>query len=242
VLREIKSDGTGKIDSVTLKGDYTFEKMVHLTEPGNYQLNFYNRQVLNVILNKSNLEINVDGNNRQGFAEIKGSPEQDLITKVQTLLGEAQQSPDLPRLEQEFNAANQANDAAKMETLRSQYMKIVKVGTDKVAALLLEQPASIAVMDILAQGNFLDAEVYLSVYEDAAKKLKKEFPDAAFAKEFTSQVEKIKATAVGMPAPEIALPNPDGKVVKLSSLRGKFVLVDFWAKWCGLADVRTPMW
>jgi thiol-disulfide isomerase/thioredoxin len=34
-------------------------------------------------------------------------------------------------------------------------------------------------------------------------------------------------------APEISLLSPKGKVIKLSSLRGKMVLIDFWASWCG---------
>jgi peroxiredoxin len=39
--------------------------------------------------------------------------------------------------------------------------------------------------------------------------------------------------SIGSKAPEIALPNAKGEIVKLSSLHGKVVVLDFWASWCG---------
>ena len=110
---------------------------------------------------------------------------------------------------------------------------------DRVEALILHNKSLL--MSAFLVTYFETAfDQYVSLYKVVRDALKDSYGNHEFVKHLDQKLRSV--VMVGMEAPDIALADTSGVVRRLSDLRGKVVLLDFWASWCGPAAWRTPPW
>ena len=225
-LQKSESGVWTKLDSTNLKGGkFTFTG--NIKSPEMWYLTFQGKQIyFPLFIENSFIDVLVNPDSIDK-STVKGSATQDIYKQYLTKADEINKKSD--DLYTQYKQAKEKNDTVTMQKLDDASTQLDKEMKNVIVDFAKTNTKSVTAPYLIMRNSWqFELEDLIDIYSKFDTSLR----SCVYYQNINNKIEVLKRVAIGQPAVDFTMNDSTGKAVTLSSLKGKILLVDFWASWC----------